>query len=137
MTDMNSQTARGLEQVIQEAKIMSAAPFTKREQADAIIRRGLSYLIREISATGHTFGILTFAHEVSRPDLLADPVKGVAEMERLGNVTPNDVPMAYWAFASDVFYEAGRHMGLIPDPEDVVVKPTCDGTVTTYIETAA
>lgn len=118
---MNEQTAADLRRVMQEATVMSATPFTKQDRANAVVRRGITFLIREIASTGHTFGILAFCREVTRPELLADPVLGVREMERLESVTPSDVPVAYWAMASDVFYEAGLLAGLIMLPTDATV----------------
>lgn len=101
----NAMTVRGLRRVVREAMAMKTVD--DRGKAEAALRRGIHYLLREVvSVNGYaigTFGALQFAYNVARPELRADMRYGQKEMERLSETNPSDAPLVYYALASDLF----------------------------------
>lgn len=88
----------GLRKIVQEIDGTAATDF---EKADAIYRRGVRFLVREAANFLHTFAVLQFVHEITRPEWRLVPEDGVAWMTRLSDA-PRDVPAYYYAFASDL-----------------------------------
>lgn len=126
--ETSAMTVRGLRNTVRAAMEMKTA--TRRGRAEAALRRAIVFLVREASMHLHTFAVLRFVHEVTRPELLADVRYGQREMERLSETTPSDVPLVYYALAGDVFEYVARkleaadrweakHGQEVPEPPDL------------------
>jgi hypothetical protein len=105
---------RGLRSVLREVQEMKTA--TNREKAQTAMRRGVHHLIRHCAIYQHTFAAIRFSYEISERALAChhgdavDYELAAAKMERLSETTPSDVPLWYYALASDLFDWCARKL---------------------------